>query len=976
MSPVLATLVTQQVLFDGFVDGLVFGLLAMGIVLVYRATRVINFAVGNMGVIGAGLIALLVVQYGVPFWIAVPAGLAAGTLFGAVVELIVIRRLFDAPRVIVLVATIGIAQLSLAILTAYPKISAAGAPFPVAIGSRHDIGSVEISGPELSILIVVPIVALLLGWFLSRTTVGKSVKASAENPDLARLSGISPKRVSTIVWAIAGALATLSLSLVAAQAGSAGDLAMLGPATLVRALAAAVIAGMTSFRRAFVAGIVIGLVQAFIGFNYIDQPGLMDFLVLIVVLVAVYFQSRQPARETQSVSFVPKRRPVPERLREVWWVRHLDRAGLVALGVVAVVVPIIVTQPSRHLLYTTILVFALCGLSLTILTGWLGQLSLGQMAFAGIGAFLAAGFNRGINVSIGWGNTQLFKAGLQALPFGLSILLAALVTAALAAFIGLGALRVRGLLLAVSTFAFAEAASQFLYNQPILSGGNSAAVPFSRTDLFGLGLQSQRTYYYVVLAVLVVVTAVLARLRRTGIGRTTIGVRDNADTSAAYTVSSTRVKLRTFALAGGIAGLGGALLAGTVQQVPFDRFFTVEDSLVLVSIVVIGGLGSVAGPILGSLWVVGLPAFFPNNDVVPLFTSSVGLLVLLLYFPGGLVQIFYSARDALLDWVDGRLEPLPATERTAPSTPPSRPARTAPSTSAPALRTNGISVRFGGIMAVDGVTIEVGNDEIVGLIGTNGAGKSTLMNAIGGFVPSAGGVELFGQRQSSGSPVARARRGIGRTFQSATLFPELTVRETVQVALEARRRTGLLAAALCLPRSVRLERVRRGEADELIDFLGLGRYAQSYISDLSTGTRRVVELAGLLALDARLLCLDEPTAGLAQRETEAFGPLIVEIRRELGASVLVIEHDMPLIMGISDRVYCLELGRTIAEGAPDDVRRDAAVIASYLGTDERSIARSGATVTTADNSSRSARSDTKVPVRASSPTSPVPESAE
>jgi ABC-type branched-subunit amino acid transport system ATPase component len=174
------------------------------------------------------------------------------------------------------------------------------------------------------------------------------------------------------------------------------------------------------------------------------------------------------------------------------------------------------------------------------------------------------------------------------------------------------------------------------------------------------------------------------------------------------------------------------------------------------------------------------------------------------------------------------------------------------------------------------------------------------------------------------------------------LFPELTVRETVELALEGRHRTGLLSAALCLPPSVRMERKRRADSDDLIDFLGLGRYAEAFISDLSTGTRRIVELAGLLALDARVLCLDEPTAGLAQRETEAFGPVITGIRRELGASVLVIEHDMPLIMGISDRVYCLELGKIIAHGGPETVRNDPAVIASYLGADERAIARSGA----------------------------------
>jgi ABC-type branched-subunit amino acid transport system ATPase component len=221
------------------------------------------------------------------------------------------------------------------------------------------------------------------------------------------------------------------------------------------------------------------------------------------------------------------------------------------------------------------------------------------------------------------------------------------------------------------------------------------------------------------------------------------------------------------------------------------------------------------------------------------------------------------------------------------------------------------------------------------------------MNAIGGFVPAAGSVHLHGKDVSAMGAARRARHGLGRTFQAARLFPELTVRETVEVALEARGRTGFLSTALCLPRAISRERQRRSEADELIGFLGLGRYANVRIADLSTGTRRIVELAGLLALDARVLCLDEPTAGVAQRETEAFGPLIREIRRELGAAMLVIEHDMPLIMSISDRVYCLEVGRVIAEGAPSEVRHDPKVVASYLGVDERAIARSGTVPTAA-----------------------------
>jgi len=395
-----------------------------------------------------------------------------------------------------------------------------------------------------------------------------------------------------------------------------------------------------------------------------------------------------------------------------------------------------------------------------------------------------------------------------------------------------------------------------------------------------------------------------------------------------------------FALAGGLDGLGGALLGGQVQNIPFtNRFFLIGDSLRLVSIVVIGGLGTLTGPILGSLWVIGLPAIWPDNNLVPLFTSSIGMLILLLYFPGGLVQIAYWARDSLLGWAERQLDPAPAKTII---TPPASVVGIGdrPVITGVALATVDVSVRFGGLRAVNSVTLHVDAGEVVGLIGTNGAGKSTLMNAIGGFVPGDGRVELLGRDVTSRSASTRARMGLGRTFQAARLFPELTVRETVQVALEARHRARLVPTALVLPGATRAERTKASEAAELIDFLGLGRYADAFVAELSTGTRRIVELAGLLALDARVLCLDEPTAGVAQRETEAFGPLLRQIQQELGASMLVIEHDMPMIMGRSDRVYCLEAGKIIAEGVPEEVRKDPGVVASYLGTDERAISRS------------------------------------
>jgi ABC-type branched-subunit amino acid transport system ATPase component len=250
------------------------------------------------------------------------------------------------------------------------------------------------------------------------------------------------------------------------------------------------------------------------------------------------------------------------------------------------------------------------------------------------------------------------------------------------------------------------------------------------------------------------------------------------------------------------------------------------------------------------------------------------------------------------------------------------------------LVARGVTVRFGGRVAVDHVDLRVGPRELVGLIGTNGAGKSTLMNAIGGFVPADGHVEVLG-RDVTGLPAYRRHRiGLGRTFQAARLYDDLTVRETVMVALEARDRSRVVPSMLHVPPSPRAERRKRAQADDILAVLGLSDTADQPAAVLSTGTRRLVELAGQLALGARVVLLDEPTAGLSQHETEAFAPRLRDLQRELDAAVLLIEHDMPLVMSVSDRVYCLEAGVVIAEGSPLEVRADPLVIASYLGADD------------------------------------------
>ena len=938
----LATWVTRQIVFDGAANGLVVGLLAMGIVLIYRSTRVINFAVGNMGVIASYLFALFVVNYDWPFWIALAVALAAGGLFAAMVELAIIRRLFNASRVTLLVATVGIAQLAQLFVIQFPDVSGASR-YPVFWNSRWPdvFGSgVVVRGSQLAMIIVAPLASVVLAIVLNRTQFGRRIAGAADNPELSRLAGFNPRTVSTAVWVIAGLLSSIAMILLSGRVSAVSGVVELGPSTLNKALVAAALASLVSFPRAMAAGVAVGLGEALLRFNFFEQSGLVEFVMFLGVLAAVIFQSRREDEAT-SYRFALNVRPIPEHLRSVWYFKHMGRIAISAaflFGAILVLLPGIADLPTRHQLYARMLALALCGLSVTVITGWAGQLSIAQMSFAGVGALLAAALHRGLAFEL-FGTRYEFVET----PYMLTLPIAALGGALLAFIIGLGSLRVRGLYLGVTTFVFAFAAERYIFNLDVFTDGNPSAISFRRTDIFGIDLSSQRSWYYACLVCLCISFILVARLRDSGIGRSVIAQRDNPDTAAGYTVNATRAKLFSFSLAGGLASLGGALIAGSAEVVDLTEagFFTVSDSLSIIGMVVIGGLGSIVGPLLGAIWVYGIPTLFDDSGTVALFSSSVGLLAVLLYFPGGLVQVFHRIRSKIID-VALQRRPAPAEgERQRPAALPVS-QRAERDIVDPVLASHDISVSFGGILALQGVSVSVRRDEIVGLIGTNGAGKTTFMNAIGGYVHSTGSVELFGESVSKLPVAKRSARGLGRTFQAATLFPDLTVRETLMVALEARTRTPFVSTALYLPRSFSLERRRRREADDIIDFLGLHPYADSLITELSTGTRRVVELAGLLALDATMLCLDEPAAGVGQAEAEAFVPLLVDIQREMGASMLIIEHDMALIMSVSDRLYCLEAGKVIAEGAPEAVRNDPAVVASYLGSSSRTADRDGA----------------------------------
>ena len=945
----LATVLTWNLVFKGVVGGLITSLIAMGIVLVYRSSRVINFAVGSIGIPATALFGVMVGVHHWPYWPSLIAALVIGTLTGVLVELAVIRRLFKSPRVIVLVATIGVAQLCEAITLALPayRTGSLQTSFPTPFSGTWYPGlGIEVSASQLLVLIVVPLITVGLWWLLGHTAFGDAVRAAASNSDLARMTGINPKMVSTGVWAIAGFLGTVAIVLIATDQTSA-DLVHIGPDTLLRGMAAALIGGMVSFPRAVVGAVAIGILDRVLFFNYTSETGLVQFVLFIVVLVLVARVSRNDTGSgEESFQFAPRIAAVPARLKNIWWVKRLPQLIAVLSLLAAVVLPLLSDKSERHQTWATILAFALCAISVVVLTGWGGQLSLGQMAFAGLGALTAAALIRGLQFNIGWHDTRFLDGGLPSISFPWAILLGAAFASLVAVIVGIGALRVRGLLLAISTLAFAIAAQAYIFSRPIFTAG-STTIEIPRTDLGPLELTHRnRAYYYFVLFVLVLVLVLVSHLKRTGIGRMIVGVRENELAASAMTVSPARAKLIAFAMGGFIAGLGGVLL-GAVNLTfgPSERYFLVEDSLRLIAIVVIGGLGSLSGAVVGALWVIGLPAFWPDNTLVPLFTSSIGLLIILLYIPGGFVQIGYYARDSLFRWFDKRLGPVDTTKTV--TAPPASLHREIPlepaslNADGSVLATDQLTVQFGGLTAVNSVAFRAMPGEVIGLIGNNGAGKSTLLNAIGGYVPSKGSVQLLGHEVSRKKAHQRARRGLGRTFQSARLYPELTVRDTVQLALEARESTSFWGSLLWLP-SIRPEAKKYAEAGELIDYLGLGRYGDRYVAELSTGTRRIVELACVLAVAPRVICLDEPTAGVAQREAEAFGPLILRVQQELDATLIVVEHDLPLILSISDRIYCLEAGRVIAEGLPTQIREDPRVISSYLGTDERAIQRSNA----------------------------------
>jgi ABC-type branched-subunit amino acid transport system ATPase component/ABC-type branched-subunit amino acid transport system permease subunit len=919
MTALLAIVASPAYVVRGLSIGVAYGLLAVGLVLVYRSSRFVNFAHGEIGAFGAAMLSVCVRKLGVPYWVAVPLAMLLAAALGAASEALIVRRLRHAPTLMSMVATIGYGHVLVVLAIVISPDAMSGADFPRPPGlPSFTIDRIEFSAAHSGLLLLSPLVLLAVVAFLRRTRYGLGIQAAAANPEAASLAGFSPTRMATLAWGLAGAVAAFTAIFFLPTRGfTAGE--SLGPSLLLRALACGALARMQSLPKAFAAGIGLGVVEQLLLAN--AKPSLVDVVLCVVILVALLVLRPSGSRERDRGSWtaVEPWPPVPEHLRGVWAIRHLGLLVAVPVALAALAVPVFASNRAAFSL-TLVLCIALVGLSLVIVTGVGGQLSLGQVAIA------AAGAVGSFHVTSATGN---FAAGF---------LVGAAASAAVAVVVGLPALRIQGMFLAVATLAFAAAGAYVLEQPFALDGG----VDPGRPVIAGHALTGAKPYYLFVLVVFGLGALVTRNIVRSGFGRLLAATRDNEDAARAFTVPVTKVKLQAFAVAGALAGLGGASFAH-LQSLLNNRLFAPSVSIEVVAATVIGGIGSLAGPLVGALYITGIPTMF-DLDAVGRALLQLGWLALVLTTPAGAIARLRPQRDRLVALLARRagLDPAAAPADAAPA-PARLEARAAAPASrdegAPLLEVKGVVKRYGGLLAVDGVDLEVRAGETLGLIGPNGAGKTTLFELISGFTwPDEGTVRFDGHDVTRLTPERRGRLGLIRSFQEASLFPTMTVLETVMVAAERRRPTSLLHSVAGSPDP---DRRKEHAAREVVSLLGLDAYRGRRIGELSTGTRRITEIACLVVLEPTLLLLDEPAAGVAQRETEALGELLAGVKRHLGTTLIVIEHDMPLVHALSDRIVALETGKVIASGTPDEVQRHEGVVRSFLGGDLVAIERSG-----------------------------------
>ena len=636
------------VLFQGFASGLVLSLPACGVVLLFRSLRIVNFAQTALGIAGAIIVFEFIQYTPVPFPVALLLGVLTAVLIGVTFG-VVSLRFFRSSRLIFTVFTIMGAQLLANVsglvrgLPFFPPANERSVsdqalqsqvdlilPFPGFTFGVGDLnirfGFAEVFAIEIAVLTLVA-----LGFFLRYTKSGVAIRALAENAERASLLGIGVGRLSILVWAVAGGLSGIgvfangSITTVAAATG-------FNIPVLVTVLAAAVVGGLVNLPRTIFAAVLLGVLTRAFEYSYPTNAGLFNIGLFLVVAAALLFLNvrgkRSEGSESLSFSATEESRAVPKELAGVPIVR-ISRLALIGLGVAIVLVFPFVVSTGPQVLAGVVALNTIAVLSLVILTGWAGQVSLGQYAFVTIGAVVAGGLTGKFNIPGG---------------FFLSVPLATVITAGIAILIGIPALRVRGLYLLIATFAFASAVQTNIFNADYFGWLLPESV--SRPEVFFLNFEDEKSMYFLCVGALALAIVVLTNLRKSRVGRVLIAARENEPGIQSFGIGLFRTKLLAFAISGGMAGFAGAVLAHHQRGVSTDTFPLIANVETFTQ-AIFGGVGSPAGALLGS-------AFFRIsedliNNAVLLSLLTGGLPIMLLFVaPGGLISLVNQARDSLL----------------------------------------------------------------------------------------------------------------------------------------------------------------------------------------------------------------------------------------------------------------------------------------------------------------------------------------
>jgi sulfate-transporting ATPase len=880
----------------GLGAGSLYAIAAIGLVLVFRGSRVVNFAQGAMGMMAAYVFYELHQNWHLSVVLAIPAGLLVSGALGAAFYYFEIRQLKDASNLIKIVATLAL------FVIAQEVINLVFGAQPRTVNSSLPTNSVTILGASIGedrlwIFGIVIVLTVVLWAIYKYTTFGLATTAVAENPTAAATLAISPDVVAAANWFIGAALGGLAaILLVPITTLSAENLSLI----VIPILAAAVIGGFSSFPITTIAGLVLGVAQSEVT-RYVSTPGWDTAVPFIAVTLILFFRGRRVAGRGEFFGKLPSvgsGRTAPY---------------LLILGSGVSLLCIWIVFPYDWLVaFEYQLVFAIIITSLVVVTGYCGQISLAQMAFAGVGGLIAS-----------WLYSTYHVDFLIALLAGVVAVVPAAVVVALAG------VRTRGVALAIVTLGLAFSLEAIIFTNTQFTGGPEGFVT-DDPHLLGLpvgGLEYPARFATLTLVLLVLIGLAVANLRRGRAGRRLIAVRTNERAAAAMGISVAGAKVYAFALGGMIAAIGGVLLCFFLGAPDFTNFVGIT-SITFAESGVLGGVGHLGGPLVASSYqpdTLGpqIFSFLGGNVAIWLaIAGAAALLITLPRFPDGLAPLIERASARWLGPLQARFS-----RRQAPSLE-SLTSGVAQPPASTLLRLNEVSVTFGGTKALHGLSLEVRSGEVVGLIGPNGAGKTTAIDAITGFVQPSGGQIVLGDVDISGwGPEKRSRAGLSRSFQSLELFDDLSVLENMQAACDRRDRLAY-ASDLVHPGLGTLSPL----AAEAIKAFGLEDSLPTQARHLSFAQRRLLGVARALAVGASILLLDEPASGLGHVDAMALSDTIVAWAKEHGIGILLIEHNVDLVLRTCDRIVALDFGLVIGSGSPEHIRTDPNVVDAYLGT--------------------------------------------